>query len=106
LAPCLTADAWSSQRRAFLGITIQWLDEVSKIRHSKALAFKRFIGTILFYQFLKLQINLFKLIDIILRLSNIYARISDFISSIMQEYQLEGKVQLIVMFLRVHDPLG
>jgi hypothetical protein len=30
---CLTADAWSSQRRAFLGITVHWLDETGLTRH-------------------------------------------------------------------------
>ncbi|KZR99149.1 Uncharacterized protein APZ42_005102, partial [Daphnia magna] len=69
---CLTADAWSSQRRAFLGITIHWLDEVTLTRYSRALALKRFFG------------------------SQTYSRISGFISSIIQEYQLEGKVQHIV----------
>jgi hypothetical protein len=41
---CLTADAWSSQRRAFLGITVHWLDETGLTRHSRALALKRFFG--------------------------------------------------------------
>lgn len=41
---CLTADAWSSQRRAFLGITIHWLDEVTLTRCFRALALKRFYG--------------------------------------------------------------
>ncbi|KAI9565224.1 hypothetical protein GHT06_009006 [Daphnia sinensis] len=66
---CLTADAWSSQRRAYLGITIHWLDEVTLTRYSRALALKQFFGD---------------------------SRISGFISSIIQEYQLEGKVQHIV----------
>jgi hypothetical protein len=41
---CLTADAWSSQRRAFLGITVHWLDETGLTRHSRALALKCFFG--------------------------------------------------------------
>ena len=39
---CATADCWSSSNRAYLGVTIHWLDE-SMIQKSKALACKRIV---------------------------------------------------------------
>lgn len=41
---CLTADSWSSKHRAFLGVTIHWLDPTTMKKVSKALALKRFLG--------------------------------------------------------------
>ena len=41
---CLTADAWSCNHRAFLGVTLHWLDEITLKRSSRAIALKRFIG--------------------------------------------------------------
>ncbi len=41
---CATADCWSSSNRAYLGVTIHWLDE-SLIRKSQALACKRIVGS-------------------------------------------------------------
>lgn len=53
---CLTADAWGSKRRSFLGVTAHWLEskgEMSELKRcSAALACKRFQGkTETFYFF-------------------------------------------------------
>jgi len=39
-----TADCWSSSNRAYLGVTVHWLDE-NLIRKSQALACKRIVGS-------------------------------------------------------------
>lgn len=46
---CLTADSWSSRHRAFLGVTIHWLEPKTLARVSKALALKRFYGNIYYH---------------------------------------------------------
>lgn len=42
---CLTADIWSARNRSFLGATLHWLDHVTFVRHSRAIALKRFRGS-------------------------------------------------------------
>lgn len=43
---CLTADAWSSNRRAYLGVTLHWLNDSTFARQSRPLALKRFLGSL------------------------------------------------------------
>lgn len=41
---CMTVDMWSSSHRAFIGVTLHWLDEATLKRHSEAIALRRFTG--------------------------------------------------------------
>ncbi|KAI9552548.1 hypothetical protein GHT06_020401 [Daphnia sinensis] len=70
---CLTADAWGSKRRSFLGVTAHWLEskgEMSELkRSSAALACKRFQG------------------------SHTYDKIATLLNNIMDDFNLHGKVE-------------
>ena len=41
---CATSDAWSTCGRGYLGVTAHWMVEDTVIRHSAALACRRFKG--------------------------------------------------------------
>ncbi|KZS04125.1 Uncharacterized protein APZ42_032962 [Daphnia magna] len=73
---CLTADAWGSKRRSFLGVTAHWLKskgEMSELKRcSAALACKRFQG------------------------SHTYDKIAALLNNIMDDFNLHGKVNYIV----------
>ena len=40
-----TTDCWSARRRSYLGVTVHWIDDVSLVRRSAALACKRLRGS-------------------------------------------------------------
>lgn len=41
---CVTADLWTAFQRAYLGVTVHWLDPVTLKRNSKGLACRRVMG--------------------------------------------------------------
>ena len=89
---CLTTDMWSSNHRAFIGVTLHWLNEISLLRRSEAIEIRRFKGCIPFK-----QLAVSYLISILSILgSHTYDKIAEKLKCVMQDFGIEGKVQNIV----------
>ncbi|KAL4097877.1 hypothetical protein QTP88_022580 [Uroleucon formosanum] len=68
---CLTADCWTVFHKAYIGVTVHWLDDNLE-RHSKALACRRMFGR------------------------HTYDNIAEILDRIINEFHLQNKITLIV----------
>ncbi|XP_016662810.1 uncharacterized protein LOC103310757 isoform X1 [Acyrthosiphon pisum] len=68
---CLTADCWTVFHKAYIGVTVHWLDSNLE-RHNKALACRRMLGR------------------------HTYDNIAEILDRIVNEFNLQNKITLIV----------
>lgn len=83
---CTTADGWTSRRRAFIGITVHWLNQNLK-RRSACLAVRRVVGTCDYDVIAKLLESVYEEFDI---LDKVIATITDNGSNFVKAFRLYG----------------
>lgn len=83
---CTTADAWTSRRRAYIGITAHWLDSQLK-RRSACLAVRRIVGKCDFEVIAKLLESVYEEFDLLRKLT---ATVTDNGSNFLKAFRLFG----------------
>lgn len=97
---CTTADGWTSRRRAFIGITVHWLNQNLK-RRSACLAVRRVVGTCDYDVIAKLLESVYEEFDI---LDKVIATITDNGSNFVKAFRLYGSKSKHQMITPTTEP--